>query len=80
MTAVYLIIRLIVLVTLRGNYFSQHVTEGNIEKKTWQHDEEEEVSSYRIILRKGEYAGNWIVKHQKACSGKLALKKGMDLS
>jgi hypothetical protein len=43
-------------------------------------DEEEEVSSYRVTLRKSEDTGIWKRKHYKAISVELPLEDVMDLS
>jgi hypothetical protein len=43
-------------------------------------DEEEDVSSYWMTLRKRECTGNWKGKHKMAVSAELALEEAMDLS
>ena len=46
----------------------------------WRKYEEEDVSSYWMILRKLEDTGNSNRKHKIALYGKLALEETMDLS
>jgi hypothetical protein len=51
-----------------------------MKNKQWCEDEEEDVSSYWIILRKRGDTGNWKKDHQIAAFGELALEGAMDLS
>jgi hypothetical protein len=41
-------------------------------------DEEEDISSYWMILRKREGTESWKQKHQIAVCGELALEKAID--
>jgi hypothetical protein len=56
----------------------QRNMEGMLE--IWHEDEEEDVSSYWIILRKREDVGYWKRKHKIALCGEIALEVAVDLS
>jgi hypothetical protein len=51
-----------------------------MEWRNWREDDEKEVSSYWMNLRKKENTGNWKKKHQIALCGELALEEIVDLS
>ena len=58
-----------------------HVIEGKKEGRIEvTEDEEEDVSSYYMTLRKGEDTGNWKIEHYMALCGELALEEATDLS
>jgi hypothetical protein len=46
----------------------------------WREDEEEDVSSYWVALRKWDYAGNWMRKRWMAFCGELSLEEAVKLS
>jgi len=54
--------------------------EGKREGWKGQEEEEEDVSSYGMTLRKPEYTETIIRKPQFALCGELILKEGMDVS
>jgi hypothetical protein len=43
-------------------------------------DEEEEISSYRMSVRKRKHTGSWKTRYYIALSRELALEKALDLS
>jgi hypothetical protein len=69
---------------LRRNCLMKHIIEWkkeiNKQSWKWREDEEKDVSSYSMILRKGECTGNWKKEHHIALCGELALEEAMDLS
>ena len=66
---------------LRRNCLLQRVIEGKIKgRQKWQEDEEEDVGSYWMTLRKGEDTLIWRRKLYIALCEELVLEEALDLS